>query len=933
MGDTTSPATSPLINDLLTRGHEFSFCQVMRIARNHFGAGGAGELPGIPWQDRVRIRPALSLAFPAADVARVDRAGKDGVDLLITTTFLGLYGTSSPLPNHYTEQLLDEAADGFSACRDLLDIFHQRLYHLHFQCCMKYRLNLSLDEEEDSVGMERLCCLIGLNTNQLRDRVPEARELLRYAGLFSQPRSALGLQTLLRDAMGVSKLEVEQCVPRQAPIPEDQQTRLASASNRLGVDTVLGSEMPDLMGKFRIHIGPLSKNEFDSFLPGSSKYVKLANFVRLYISDHLDFDLRLTLAAGEAGPICLGAPNDHQLGCNSWCFSGGTLGEKSALFPLAQAATMPPVPVAAEFDPEPETCSPLTLMEYYQQELARIHELAAKYAEAHPKLSFLASGQQDEAGMEELFEKVAFVNTHLQRKLDDDFPEFINAVTHAVTPNYLRPLPATTIIVFEPKPNCTATKVIPVGTEIISIPVEGTCCCFTTSYPVEIHPLTITDASFAQPPGKVPVITIRLRLAAMKLAEWNPKSLRFFLAGEKSSATNLNLVLMRYVKAIKIAAAESGQPVTLDADHLKAAGFEDSELLFPSTSSVAIHHQLMQEYFIQPAKFLFVDLHGWEKWRSRGEGSEFEIRFELETHPFPLHQVNKNDFALFATPAVNLYRQKARPFIYDDIRQKQLAIPAEDTSDHAVIYSIERVVGYLDQTSEKMEFRPSVGNPLFSQVPTYDVSHTTSDSHEGVDTYISIENPSKKNLSKMRVEIDLLCTNGPLSDKLRTGDICQSTDSTPNFAVFRNCKEVSPSGDVRVGNNILWKRYSSLIAPLAQLTVKSLRAMLEQCAQAYFRSHATAKVDAERIQTLSQLHIQPVNRLIDRTILPGWEISIKLDPVSPASPGELYMFGALLDQFLRGFVSETCFTRTIVQDVQSGTEYQWPAKMGRRHSL
>jgi predicted component of type VI protein secretion system len=54
----------------------------------------------------------------------------------------------------------------------------------------------------------------------------------------------------------------------------------------------------------------------------------------LYLLDPLDHDLELILAAGEVGPIRLGAPDGPKLGWNTWCFSGDTLGEVRAVFPV-----------------------------------------------------------------------------------------------------------------------------------------------------------------------------------------------------------------------------------------------------------------------------------------------------------------------------------------------------------------------------------------------------------------------------------------------------------------------------------------------------------------------------------------------------------------------------------------------------------------------
>ena len=921
-----------MINDLLSHGYEFTFPQVMRIARMHLGACGAGELPEVPWQERIRVRPDLSLAFPAADVARVERTGQDGYDLLITTTFLGLYGSSSPLPNHYTEDLMDEVAADSSVSRDFLDILHQRLYQLYFQCWSKYRLFVRVAEEHNPRDRERLFCLIGLGEKELRDSVPDAWSLVRYAGLLTQfPRSAEGLQTLLRDALGVRKLDVEQCILRRVPIPRDQQMRLGISGMCLGMNSVLGSEISDRMGKFRIHIGPLSKKEYDTFLPGTQQHDKLAGLIRLYITDPLEFDLQITLAAGEARPIRLGDPNGARLGWNSWCFAGDTIGETSALFPIAHSAAQVPSPAANEVGYAPEFKEPSSLIDYYQQELSKLRDLAAGYAASHPELASMISGRLADPGVERLFEGVAFLNANLQQKLNDDFPEVIHDVIDAIQPNYLRPIPATTIIVFSPKRNCTTTQTIPVGTELKSIPVDGTACTFTTRYPVEIHPLTLIEAAFAQPSGKPAAITLRLKLANIPLADWNLKSLRFFLAGETAQASDLYLVLMRYVKRIVIGPTQGGQSVTLDATHLKAVGFKETEALFPGDDSSAVSQQLMHEYFIQPDKFLFVDLLGWEKWGERGEGTEFEISFELDKLPFELHRVSKSDFVLFATPAVNVFAHRAEPIILEDAAHDYPVIPAGGNHNHYHIYALENVMGLFDKTVQRIEIIPNQYNQQSSLLPTCQTSRNSS--HQGLNLCISVKAPSKIELQQTILNVWMLCSNGILPDKLKSGDIRKETDSSPNFAEFTNCKPVRRAECFNTGNNTLWKLYSLYNLNIAMLNVRTLRTILERISQSYNCDYMTAKVHTAHIQGITDFQIKPADELFGRTILRGWEISIKLNQEGFRSIGDSYQFGSMLDHFLRGFVTEACFTKTIIEEVQGGIRYGWPAKMGRRPLL
>jgi len=934
VADTTGKPSYPVIEDLLSKGHEFSFSQVMRIARMHLGAGGAQELPEVPWQDRVRVRPDLSLAFPAADVTRVERAGDDGADLLVTTTFLGLYGSSSPLPTHYTEELLDEAAADSSVSRDFLDILHQRLYQLYFQCWSKYRLFIRVAEEKNSRDLERLFCLIGLGERELRDSVPDAGSLMRYAGLFSQfPRSAPGLQTLLRDALGVGRLEVEQCVLRRVPIPEDQQMRLGAANNCLGVNTVLGSVMPDRMGKFRIHIGPLSQKEFDTFLPGTPRYIKLARMIRLYIVDPFDFDLKLILAAGEADPIRLGDPDGPRLGWNSWCFSGGTPGEVGAIFPLAQSATKAPAPVADDFGSAPERTQPSTLTDYYQQELARLRDLAAGYAGAHPELASMVTGHLANPSVERLFEGVAFLNANLQQKLDDDLPEIIHELTEALHPWDFRPIPATTIVAFTPKAELAQPLLISAGAEVASIPVQGTKCRFKTCFDVTVHPLKLLDASFSHPSGKPPSIRLQFQLKGIGLSGWQPKSLRFFLGDDHPAACNLYLLLMRYLKRVVITSRENGAGIEIASGCLKPVGLADDETMLTKERALLPGHLILQEYFLFHDKFLFIDLAGLDACRTLGDGSRFEIDFELTASPPVLPQVNANSFVLFATPVVNLFEHKAKPLTFGNGEIRQKIHISGNNPDHYQIYSVDRITEFEMAAVERREyFRQS---PLFQRTDVdhpCNITHSKSPLGEGFDTLLSISPRKRDTLpSRIKLNIDLTCANGILPERLDIGDVCIPTPTIPEPTVFTNIKPVTFSIDPDTGHNRQWRLLSSFSLNRISLDlVNTLRAILRFFISANNRNQAAAKSNLKRVDAIASIHANPADRLIGGSMYRGYDIRIKLRGEQFVGPGDLYLFSSVLERFLGGYVTQNCFIRLVVEEITEGYQLQWPARLGDR---
>lgn len=326
-------SSSHLKSELLEKAHQFSFYQVMRLLRLFLSVQESERESSIE-EGHIRIRPELSLAFPPSDVAKIEEDEGGKPRFFITATLLGLYGSSSPLPTFYTEDLLDEAAEDMSVTRDFIDIFNHRLYLLLFRCWVKYRLFLQVVEENNPEVLGKLFCLIGLGEEELRKDLPEPYSLIRYTGLITQfPKSASGLQTLLHDALGKIPVSIIPCVKRVVKIPLDQRFYLGKSGCRLGEESFLGEEMDDRMGKFRIQIGPLKSETFHQFLPGSPDHQKLAFLTKFYLLDAFEFDVELNLAKKEAKTVSLGESHWSRLGLDTWIFSHDHLEEVKAIFP------------------------------------------------------------------------------------------------------------------------------------------------------------------------------------------------------------------------------------------------------------------------------------------------------------------------------------------------------------------------------------------------------------------------------------------------------------------------------------------------------------------------------------------------------------------------------------------------------------------------
>ena len=318
--------TSALKKSLLSQSGRFSFFQAGRLLRlfleREYADADHGNKEDTPTGERparlpesvrnsaIRIRPQLSLAFPATDIVSIksEKADDDSTRTryLVTAAILGLYGESSPLPTFYTEELFQDAREGRNVTRDFFDLINTPLYQMLFQAQSKYRLGIKIIEEEDAPSLERLFCLTGLgghvfrkneNKNEKTSSFSEKecklqfasgatqaessahpnidfRKLIRYSGLFNlAPRSALGLETLLADALKAPGLQIISCVARLAKIPEDQRFSLGVSGSSAGKNCFLGHTIPDRMGKFRVRLGPMDWDSFQAWLPHTDKYL------------------------------------------------------------------------------------------------------------------------------------------------------------------------------------------------------------------------------------------------------------------------------------------------------------------------------------------------------------------------------------------------------------------------------------------------------------------------------------------------------------------------------------------------------------------------------------------------------------------------------------------------------------------------------------
>jgi type VI secretion system protein ImpH len=338
----TSDSLRGSVTQLLATPQRVGFYRAVELlvrATAHTGADPVGSTRG-PEFESIRFRHDPSLVFSASDVtaiARVERkvenvvvGGLTEAYFEVTTTFLGLTGTVSPLPAYFAEEVIHEDPD-HPAQRQFLDLFHHRSLSLFYRAHSKYSFVTDYESSAGDAWSRRSLCLTGFDGfGGLRAPAGMSlQKLLRLAPLLAtRSRTADGLIAAVADVLAQylngAPVDVKQFVGRWVTIDERQLLRLGRENCTLGEDAVIGRRVFDRGGKFRIVLGPLENDAFRQFLPGARGLTQLRDLVSLYVRDPLEFDVELILAKPPVLRLGSSADRASRLGLDSWLRASDT---------------------------------------------------------------------------------------------------------------------------------------------------------------------------------------------------------------------------------------------------------------------------------------------------------------------------------------------------------------------------------------------------------------------------------------------------------------------------------------------------------------------------------------------------------------------------------------------------------------------------------
>jgi len=626
-------------------------------------------------------------------------------------------------------------------------------------------------------------------------------------------------------------------------------------------------------------------------------------------------------------------------------------------------------------------------LSYVERELRHLRETCAEFAVDYQKIAGRLGLEQFECAdpyVERLLEGTAFLAARVQFKLDAEFPRFTQHLLETVYPDYLAPTPSMAVIQFNPRldeGSLLQGFCLPRQTILRSLlgRDEQTVCEYRTAHEVVLWPVQIVAAQYhsqdlstlaLDPVQGQPVkAAVRLRLrCTLDSATWAKlpvNAIQLYLRGAGTQPLRLYEQLIGHTVAVLVRPTIKpfGSSQLLPASTVRRLGFEQDQALLPASPRTFEGYRLLREYFTFPERFLFCELADLNPALRRCNQTEVDILILLRQLDLELERgITPANFALFCTPAINLFPKRADRILVSDRFSEYHVVPDRTKPLDFEVFQVNTVTGYGANQEEQAVFQPfyaahdlGEGTQPRAYFATARLARTRSarekqqgprSQYAGSELYLSLVDaggaPYSSDLKQLA--LTTLCTNRdlPLHMPLGQGTTDFNVEGGPPVQSARCVGgPTSPKPSYAEGE-FAWRvvshlslNYLSLADSAPSQGAAALRDLLRLYVELATDPNQRAAADPilRQVESLKSVKAVPIVRRIQGpgpiALVRGLEVAITFDEDAFGGAG-VFLLGAILEWFFARYVSINSFTETVVRTLDREEIMRWPSRLGRR---
>ena len=619
------------------------------------------------------------------------------------------------------------------------------------------------------------------------------------------------------------------------------------------------------------------------------------------------------------------------------------------------------------------------LLHYYERELTFLRRMGAEFAQRYPKVAgrlMLEANKCEDPHVERILEGFAFLAARVHLRIDDDVPEISETLLNIVYPDYVRPIPAMSIVEMRLDPEqgkLTTGYRLPRGSVLYSRPVDGVPCKFRSCYDVTLWPVGVAAVQWTtpdrlRPPARLGDATAALRVELRcqgggTFAKLDLKTLRFYLDGSSNLMAALYELLNTSGREILVREATAGagtsaKSITLPASALQPAGLGPDEAMLPQPGRSFAAYRLIQEYFVFPEKYLFVDLSGFDQIAAAGMGSAIEIVI-----PIPAHErtewramleggITQTTLRLGCTPIVNIFSHVSEPILLSQRKAEYPLVADARRRLTTEIFSVDDVIAVTPDAERPIRFRPfyapagstraGAAAPDRDEIaqnesgPLFWLSKRRRSgwrADDGTDVLLSFVDRSGRGVHPGHdaVTARLTCFNSDLPSRLPFGNADGDFELDDAGPIREITALVKPTRVIQppLGNGLTWRLISQLSLNYLSLVEGGEHALRETLRLYDFGESASAR---KQIEGITAVRSQPTfARIVTEhglTFARGRRVEIDFDE-EQFTGGGVFLLGTVLERFLGLYASVNSFSVLSARSTQrKRVVHEWPARAG-----
>lgn len=582
---------------------------------------------------------------------------------------------------------------------------------------------------------------------------------------------------------------------------------------------------------------------------------------------------------------------------------------------------------------------------YFQDELDYLRRSGAEFSRAHPHLTDYLSEQSNDPDVERLLEGFAFLTGKLREKIDDQLPEVTQSLLALLWPNFLRPVPAITIMELSPKPGAISEKqTVAEHTEVLSVPVDDTVCQFRTCYSTDVYPLRMASVEHSISKD-ASVVALRLEtLSEEPVTKIGLQYLRLHAGGSAYSSAMMNFWINRYLDKVEFRPKGTEIGISLNPDQVVQGGLSPEEAVLPYPNNAFVGYRLLQEFFACPEKYFFNEFRNLPLSTLPPDATGFELILHFQRPLPPDVRVEPALFRLHCVPAINLFQHDAEPLLLDGRHSEYKVTPEKRDASEIEVFSIEAVRGWApapDARSGGIErdyarfesFHHEIERANGREAIYFHEQVKQSISGEALERSLSFVHEDLNLIQHggETISIDLLCSNATAPAHLAIGDICVPTRSVPAFVDIKNITRPSVPCNPVVDGTMQWQLISALsLNYLSLQDTEALRVILSTF-------DFPARVDRQRergakrrLDGIEEIRSDTVDRLFRGLPVRGVRTTINMRESAFSNEGEMFLFATVLAEFFALYATVNSFHELIVKGLDHGEEYRWRPRIGNQ---